>query len=216
MLAFNRRHVVFAAAAIIGMSALPARATPIPTDTILFQDLGPTIVQFFDGSPFGTCLVEDAGCTTTSEQGGGTGIPSFNLTTSGFPVNFNIYDDAGFTKLSDTFSLSVQDFSGVGGTANTVVATFTSLAGTPLTPLSGGTVINMLETGVIQDLGTVTFVNDAGAPVAAIDYQFISDEPPIGVPEPSSLLLLGGALFAMAGLGAARRNHHARLARSVA
>lgn len=206
MIALNRLHAALAAAALLGLSALPAQA--VPTDTIIFEDAGSSIVQLYNGTPFGTCLIEDAGCTVTSEQGNGAGIPSFNLTTSAFPVNFNIYDASG---LSDTFSLSVQDFSDVGGTPNTVVATFKSLAGTPLTPLSGGNVINLLETNAIQDLGTVTFVNDAGAPISAIDYQFISDEAPTGVPEPSSLLVLSGALLGLAGLSrrAARKDRTA-------
>ena len=98
--------------------------------------------------------------------------------------------------LSDTFSLTVEDFSGIGGTANTVVANFISVGSVPLTPLSGGTVISLVETGLVQDLGTMTFVDVNGAPIDAIDYQFISDEPAT-VPEPTSLAIFGGGLAAL-------------------
>ena len=74
------------------------------------------------------------------------------------------------------------------------------MGGTPLTPLTGGIVNDLLETNAVQDLGAVTFVDDAGAPVYAADYQFISDEEPTVAPEPSSLLLLSGALLGLAGL----------------
>src|SRR5262249_33521039 len=105
---------------------------------------------------------------------------------------FNIFDDPGFTVVSDTFSLSIHDFSGVGGTPNTVLANFISAGAAPLAPLSGGTVINLLEKGGIQDLGTVTFNDVDGAPIDAIDFQFVSD-----VPEPSSLMLSGVGLLAL-------------------
>jgi hypothetical protein len=169
-----------------GLLSSPCLA--VPTTTVLFQENGDgTITQLFNGAVLGTCLSESAGCFTTTEQGGGTGIPTFG--SSAFPINFNIFEDPSFKVLGDTFSLSVQDFSGSGGTANTVVADFVSVGGTALTPLTGGTVINLLETGTIQDLGTVTFNDANGAPIDAIDYQFVSD-----VPEPSSLMLGVGLL----------------------
>jgi PEP-CTERM motif len=187
---FSRTPSV-AAAVMTGLLASPCLATPIPTDIILFQDTGDTITQFFNGTPFGTCSVESAPCNTTSEQGGGTGIPTFG--SLAFPINFNIYEDPSLAVLSDTFSLSVHDFSSIGGTPNTVLATFISdMEGTPLTPLTGGNLINLVETGSIQTLGTVTFVDANGSPIDAIEYQFVSDVS--DVPEPSSLVLGVGLL----------------------
>lgn len=205
MIALNRLHAALAAAALLGLSALPAHA--VPTDTILFKDIGSAIIVDVDGAQFGICHVEDVGCTIINEPTSGT-VPSFNLSTSAFPVNFNIYDDAAHTKLSDTLSLSLITFRSV---PNTVSAVFKSFGGTPLTPLTGGIVNDLLETNAVQDLGTVTFVNDAGAPVYAADYQFISDEEPTAVPEPSSLLVLSGALLGLAGLSrrAARKDRTA-------
>ena len=189
----GRRLFYIAIAMTLGASAFPAHA--VPTDTILFQEnLDGTITQLFNGSFFGTCLVENAGCTVTSEQGGGTGIPTFGA--SAFPVNINIYDDAAKTMLSDTFSLSVQDFSGIGGTPNTVVATFISEA---VSALSGGTVISLLETGAIQDLGTMTFVDASGAPIDALQYQFVSNE--LATPLPAALPLFATGLGGLGLLG---------------
>jgi hypothetical protein len=181
----------------VAMGLLAPQSLAVPTDVILFQDTTDTITQLFNGKPFGTCPVENAGCTTTSEQGGGTGIPTFPG--SAFPIAFNIFEDATMKVVSDTFSLSVQDFSGVGGTANTVVATFISdIDGVPVPPLTGPNVFNLVETGIVQDLGTVTFVDANGLPIDAIDYQFVSDV--AEVPEPSSLLLQGVGFAAMIGL----------------
>jgi hypothetical protein len=188
----------------LGVSTFPAHA--VPTDIILFQEnLDGTITQFFNGASFGTCAVESAGCSTTSEQGGGTGIPTFG--SSAFPINVNIYDDAAKTALSDTFSLSVQDFSGVGGTANTVVATFISEA---VGALSGGTVISLVETGIIQDLGTMTFVDLNGAPIDAIQYEFVSNE--LATPLPAALPLFATGLGALGLLGWRRKRKATALA----
>ena len=102
MIALNRLHAALAAAALLGLSALPAQA--VPTDTILFKDIGAAIIVDVDDAQFAICPVEDVGCTIINEPTSGT-VPSFNLSTSAFPVNFNIYDDAAHTKLSDTPSL---------------------------------------------------------------------------------------------------------------
>ncbi len=67
-----------------------------------------------------------------------------------------------------------------------------------LTPLSGGTLFSLAETGGVQVLGTVTFTDANGTPIDAIDYEFSSDESE--VPEPSSLLLLGAGLLALLSL----------------
>ena len=189
----NRLSFVLGGLAVMtGLLASPCLA--ITTDIILFQDTTDTIFQFFNGSPIGTCP-ESGGCTTTSEQGDGTGIPTFGQLT--FPINFNIYEDSSFAVLSDTFSHSVQDFSSVGGTPNTVVATFTSdVDGTPPPALTGGTLFNLVETGAIQTLGTVTFTDTNGNP-SAIEYQFASDVS--DVPELSSLALLGVGLLGLMG-----------------
>jgi hypothetical protein len=181
-------RVLATAAALFSFDLLLAPpCLAIPTDIILFQDTGNGITQLFNGAPIGSCSVESAGCTTTSEQGvGGTGIPTSGQ--GAFPINFNIFEDPSLTVLSDTFALSVQDFSSVGGTANTVVATFTS--GPPITALTGTNVIDLVETGNIQTLGTVTFTDANATPIDAIEYQFVSDN----LPEPSSLVLVVGLL----------------------
>lgn len=193
---FVKRISYIALAMTLGASAFPAHA--VTTDTILFQEnLNGTITVLFNGTFFGTCL-ESGGCSTTAEQGGGTGIPTFGG--SAFPINVNIYDDAAKTALSDTFSLSVHDFSGSGGTTNTVVATFISEA---VSALSGGTVLSLLETGAIQDLGTITFVNSSGAPIDAILYEFVSNE--LATPLPAALPLFASGLGALGLLGWRRK-----------
>ena len=171
-------------AGIVVVTALIAPACRAGViDIILYQDTSDTIFVFFNGSPFGSCAVETAGCSTTTEFGGG------NPVTTMLPLNFNLWEDASKTVLSDTFAISLVDFSSVGGTPNTVLATFTSDLddGTLLTPLANAT--DLIETGDVQTAATVMFSDGNG-----ITYQFQSD---VDVPEPSSLLLLVIALLGL-------------------
>jgi hypothetical protein len=192
---FRLSFVLGGLVAVTGLLAFPCLASTFPTDVILYQDTTDTISVFFNGSPFGTCPeVTGVSCITTAN--GGTGIPTVGGLV--FPINFNIYEDGSLTVLSDTFSLSLQDFTSSGGGPHDIVATFTSdVDGRSLPPLTGGTLFSLVETGDIQTLATVTVTDDFGN-LHPFEYQFASDVS--DVPEPSSLLLLVVGLLGLVGL----------------
>jgi hypothetical protein len=105
------------------------------------------------------------------------GTPAFTT-----PVNFNIFDDAAHTVLSDTLSIFVN-------ATNDIEIDFFSGVGVTLL---GGNPTAVTETGGIQDVFTISFTN---RDITPLDVEFQSDE---AVPEPSSLLLLVAPVLGLA------------------
>ena len=176
------------ACASVLASAATAGATAFD---VTVNDLTDTLSVTGNGTSGGTINI--SGETATSPAGGFASSLNFgpfnNAGVLNQTFNYNIYEDAAQTILSDTWTFHIQNLV-AGGNTILRVNNFAFISeddlGTPLTPLVGATSIT--ENGTFQPV--LSFANDAGTNTFV--FQFQSDVEP--VPEPTSLALafLGG------------------------